>query len=115
LTHTSDNQAKDLPEVVWRNQRVDYGARRGMVFRFQAIFLGFFIAVLGVRWSVGLGSPWAWPAALGALVTGVLVWWLLHVAADRAVKIWVLRSGQLSRRKLARALIHQAVTGAKRS
>lgn len=114
LTHTSDEKAKALPDVVWRNQRVDYGARRGMVFRFQAIFLGFMIAMLGVRWSVGLGAPWAWPAAFGALAAGVLVWWLLHVAADRAVRIWVLRSGQLSRRKLARALLQQAVPGAKR-
>lgn len=105
LTHTSDEEAKDLPEVVWRNQRVDYGARRGMVFRFQAIFLGFIVAVLGVRWSVGLSSPWGWPAAAVAIAAGVSVWWLLHAAADRAVKIWVLRKGQLSKRKLVRAML----------
>jgi hypothetical protein len=44
----------------------------------------------------------------------LLLWWTLHVAADRAVKIWVLRRGQLSKRKLARAIVSQAVTGAKR-
>jgi len=109
LTHTSDARAKGLPEVVWRNQRVDYGARRGMVFRFQAIFLGFVIAVLGVRYSVGLSSPWAWPAAAASIAGGALIWWLLHEAADRAVKVWVLRKGQLSKRKLARVLLGQAV------
>jgi hypothetical protein len=114
LTHTSDARAKGLPEVVWRNQRVDYGARRGMVFRFQAIFLGFLIAVLGVRYSVGLSSPWAWPAAAASIAGGVLIWWLLHEAADRAVKVWVLRKGQLSKRKLARVLLGQAVASAKR-
>ncbi len=115
LQHTSDASAKGIPEVVWRNQRVDYGARRGMVFRFQAFFLGFVLAVLGVRWSFGLERPWSWLGALGSLAGGVLVWWLLHELADRAVKIWVLRKGQLSRRKLARALLGQAVPGPKRS
>jgi hypothetical protein len=109
LTHTSDAKAHELPEVVWKNQRVDYGARRGMIVRFLAIFAGFFAAVIGVRSSVVLSSPWSFVAAGGAIVGGVALWWVIYVAAGRAVRVWVLRRGQLQKRKLARALLASAV------
>ena len=109
LLHTSDAAAKDLPESVWRTQRIDYGARRGMIVRFLGIFAGFVVALLGVRSSVALASPWSWIAALASLGGGVLLWWLIYVAAGRAVRVWVLRSGKLHKRKLARALLAQAV------
>jgi hypothetical protein len=109
LTHTSDEQAHDLPEVVWKNQRVDYGARRGMIVRFLAIFAGFFVAVIGVRSSVVLPSPWSFVSAAGAILGGVALWWVIYVAAGRAVRVWVLRRGQLQKRKLARALLASAV------
>jgi len=114
LLHTSDEKAKDLPETVWRNQRVDYGARRGMIFRFMAIFIGSGVALYGVRASVPQPSPWNWLGALTALAAGGLLWWGLYVAADRGVRIWVLRRGQLQKRKLARVLLAQAVATTKR-
>ena len=104
LIHTDDQRAHELPEQVWKQQRVDYGARRGMIVRFLAIFAGFFVAVIGVRSSVVLPSPWSFVGAGGAIALGVALWWLIYVAAGRAVRVWVLRRGQLQKRKLARAL-----------
>jgi hypothetical protein len=105
LTHTSDKQAHDLPESVWKNQRVDYGARRGMIVRFLGIFAGFVTAVIGVRSSVALPSPWSFVGVGASIAGGILLWWLIYVAAGRAVRVWVLRRGQLQKRKLARALL----------
>jgi hypothetical protein len=104
-----------MPEAVWRNQRLDYGARRGMIFRFMAIFAGLTVALLGVRWSVPQPSPWSYLGAAASIGVGVALWRLMYVAADRGVKIWILRSGQLQKGKLARALLSQAVTPSKRS
>jgi hypothetical protein len=109
LIHTDDAKARDLPEAVWKQQRVDYGARRGMIVRFFAIFAGFFTAVYGVRASVAFSSPWSYLAAAGSLAAGIAVWWTIYVAAGRAVKVWVLRSGQVRKAKLARALLAQAI------
>lgn len=109
LLHTSDAGARDLPEAVWKNQRVDYGARRGMIVRFLGIFAGVVVALWGVRSSVVLASPWSWIGAIASLAMGLLVWWGIYVAAGRAVKVWVLRRGQVHRKKLARALLAQAV------
>lgn len=108
LTHTSEPAAKDLPELVWRQQRVDYGARRGMIVRFIGIFAGAITALYGARASVGFPSPWSWIGAVGALAAGLLVWRLIYIAAGRGVRIWVLRKGQLQKRKLARALLASA-------
>ena len=109
LVHTDDKRAKDLPEAVWKQQRVDYGARRGMIVRFFAIFAGFFVAVYGMRAAVAFSSPWSWITAAASLAGGIFVWWIIYVAAGRAVKVWVLRRGKLHKRKLARALLAQAV------
>jgi fatty acid desaturase len=109
LLHTDDARAKDLPETVWKQQRVDYGARRGMIVRFLAIFAGFFVAVYGFRASVTFASPFSYAVAAASLAAGILVWWTIYVAAGRAVRVWVLRRGQVHKRKLARALLAQAV------
>lgn len=105
LVHTDDDRAHNLPEAVWRSQRVDYGARRGMVFRFQALILGIVLGLFGVRSSVPLDSPWNFLGIFGSLAGGALVYYVLHEAAHRAVRIWVLRRGQLDRKKLAKALL----------
>lgn len=105
LLHTSDEGAHNLPEAVWKNQRVDYGARRGMIVRFLGIFAGAVIALYGVRASFGLPDGWKLAGAIGSLALGAAVFWIIYVAAGRAVKIWVLRRGQLHRKKLARALL----------
>lgn len=115
LVHTSDLKAKDLPEAVWRNQRLDYGARRGMIFRFMGIFAGLFVALFGVRASVVQPSPWSWIGAFASIAGGIALWWFIHVSADRGVRVWILRSGQLRKKKLARALLHQTVSPSKRS
>jgi hypothetical protein len=109
LLHTDDARAHDLPEAVWKQQRVDYGARRGMIVRFLAIFAGFFVAVYGVRASVAYSAPLAYVVAGASLLGGIAVWWAIYVAAGRAVRVWVLRRGQVHKRKLARALLGQAV------
>jgi hypothetical protein len=109
LVHTDDARAHDLPSTVWKQQRIDYGARRGMIVRFLAIFAGFFVAVYGVRASVAFGAPWGYVVAGASLLGGVAVWYAIYVAAGRAVKVWVLRRGQVHKRKLARALLSQAI------
>lgn len=111
LIHTDDARAHELPEAVWKQQRVDYGARRGMIVRFLAIFAGFFVMVYGVRSSVAFTAPWSYVVAAASLAGGVAVWWAIHVAAGRAVRVWVLRRGQVHKAKLARALLTQAVRG----
>ena len=109
LVHTDTAEARGLPEAVWKQQRVDYGARRGMIVRFFAIFAGFFVAVLGVRNSVGFDRPWSYLVAAASLAAGIAVWRFIYVAAGRAVKVWVLRSGQVRKTKLAKALLAQAI------
>jgi hypothetical protein len=109
LTHTSDEGAHALPEVVWKNQRVDYGARRGMIVRFLAIFAGAVLGLYLVRASVPLAAPWSYVGAIAGIGAGVLLWWTIYVAAGRAVRIWVLQRGKLHKRKLARALLAQAM------
>jgi hypothetical protein len=112
LLHTDDARARDLPEAVWKQQRVDYGARRGMIVRFLAIFAGFLVAVYGARSAVAYAAPWSYAVAAGSLLAGIALWWMIYVAAGRAVRVWVLRRGQVvHKRKLARALLAQVVRG----
>jgi hypothetical protein len=111
LLHTDDTRAHDLPEAVWKQQRVDYGARRGMIVRFLAIFAGFFVAMYGVRASVAFAAPWSYAIGVGSLAAGIALFWTIYVAAGRAVRVWVLRRGQVHKKKLARALLTQAVRG----
>jgi hypothetical protein len=106
--HTDDPRAKQLPEAVWKHQRVDYGARRGMIVRFLGIFIGACVALYGVRASFALEMPYTAIGAAGSLFAGIAIWWLIYVAAGRAVRVWVLRRGQLHRKKLAKALLAQA-------
>lgn len=95
--------------MVWRNQRVDYGARRGMIFRFMGMFIAIVVGLFGVRSAVPLPSPWSWIGAAAAIAVAIGVWRFFHVAANRGVRIWVLRKGQVQKRKLARALLGSAV------
>jgi hypothetical protein len=82
-----------------------------MIVRFLAIFAGACLALYGLRSSVAYASPWSWIVAAGSLVAGVALWWAIYVAAGRAVRVWVLRRGQVHKRKLARALVAQAIRG----
>lgn len=105
LVMVSDPEAKDLPQSVWKNQRVDYGARRGMIVRFIAIFAGSIVGLYGFRASFGLEPPWSRVAAAGAIAFGLAVWWVLHRAATRGVRVWVLAKGRVHNGRLARAIL----------
>jgi hypothetical protein len=109
LTHTSDAEAHELPDVVWKNQRVDYGARRGMIVRFLAIVIGAVVGLFLLRAAVPLPSPWNVVGSIAGATIGLAVWWAIHVAAGRAVRVWVLQRGRVHKRKLARALLAQAM------
>ncbi len=105
LVHTSDPKAQALPSSVWKNQRVDYGARRGMIMRFLAIFAGALVGLFGVRESVAYAAPWNLVVFVASVVGGLTVWWILHRAATRGVRVWVLAKGKVNHRRLARAVL----------
>jgi hypothetical protein len=109
LVHTSDPEAKDLPESVWKNQRVDYGARRGMIMRFVAIFIGAAVGLYGLRESFALGAPYSRLVAALSILAGLGVWWFLHRAASRGVRVWILAKGRVHRSRLARAILLSAL------
>jgi len=108
LLMVSDDEAQALPEEVWRQQRVDYGARRGMIVRFLGIILGAVTGVFLVREAIVLDGPWNLVGAIAGIAVGLTVWRLIYLAAGRGVRIWVLRKGQLHKRKLARAMLASA-------
>lgn len=104
LVHTSDPQAQDLPASVWKNQRVDYGARRGMIMRLLAIFIAAFVGLFGVRESFALGPPWSTVVAVASIALGIALYGLLHRAAHRAVRVWILAKGRVHKGRLLRAM-----------
>ena len=105
LIIASDPEAQDIPEAVWKNQRVDYGARRGMIYRFLAIFLGAGVGLYGLRESLAAEGAWMWIGIGLSAVAGLSVWRLFHWAAGRGVRVWVLAKGKLRRGRLARAIL----------
>jgi hypothetical protein len=99
--------SRDLPEGVWKYIRLQYGARRGMIVRVLAILLGPVVAVILARRALGLSPPWSFVGIVGALAAGLATWFVLHRLAGKAVRLWVLRRGQLNRKRLARALLRR--------
>lgn len=108
LRETFDGDAQSFPKGIWGYIRLQYGARRGMLVRVMALILGPVAGALLLRASFALAMPWLVLGAVGAVLAGFVVWWAIHWLAGRAVKIWVLRKGQLSKRKLARAMLKRA-------
>ncbi len=104
LIMVTDAEAHGLPPEVWKTQRIDYGARRGMIMRFMAIFAGVLVGLWGVRESVAFTSPWSWILATASATMGMCVWWALHRAATRGVRVWVLAKGKVNRKRLIRAI-----------
>jgi hypothetical protein len=104
LIMVTDPEAQDLPPEVWKTQRVDYGARRGMIYRFLAIFLGAGIGLFVVRESIALAAPWSYVLAAFGVALGLGVWRFFHAAAGRGVRVWVLAKGKVRRGRLARAI-----------
>ena len=103
------DDSKALPEGVWKYIRLQYGARRGMIVRVLAILLGPTVAFLSLRRALTLPSPWSIVGGIGAVLAGFLVWFALHRASTKAVRLWVLRRGQLNRKRLAKALVKRAL------
>jgi len=106
--------SRALPDGVWRYIRLQYGARRGMIVRVLAILLAPVVAVVLARRALALASPWSLLGTAGALAAGLLTWFLLHRAAGKAVRLWVLRRGRLNRKRLARALLRRPGRALKR-
>lgn len=103
------DEAARFPSTIWGYIRLQYGARRGMLVRVMAILLAPVVAGLTLRASAGLARPWSLLVGAAAIPIGLLTWWAIHWSAGRAVRIWVLRRGQLNRRRLARALLRRAI------
>ena len=96
--------AETFPEGVWKYIRLQYGARRGMLVRVVAYLLGPVVGFLLLRQAAGNVA-----GSAAAIAIGLATWWTIHWAAGRAVRIWVLRKGQVSKRRLAKAMLKRAV------
>jgi hypothetical protein len=103
------DEARELPSTIWGYIRLQYGARRGMLVRVMALLLGPIAFGMSLRAAAGMERPWSLVVALAAAPIGLLTWWTIHWLAGKAVRIWVLRKGQLNRRRLARALARRAL------
>jgi hypothetical protein len=80
-----------------------------MLVRVMAALLGPVVGLVLLRRAVLLPMPWMAAGMIGAIGAGVLVWWTLYWLAGKAVRLWVLRRGQVRRARLARALLKRAV------
>jgi len=101
--------AEVLPRGIWRYIRLQYGARRGMLVRVMAFLLAPAVFGLVAREAVLLATPWNLVGVLGAALLGLLTWATVYWAAGRAVRVWVLRKGQLNKRRMAKALMKRAL------
>ncbi|MSP59056.1 MAG: hypothetical protein EXR72_01730 [Myxococcales bacterium] len=102
-------EAKELPPSMWGYIRLQYGARRGMLVRVMAILLAPVTFGATLRSGAGCERPWSIVLGVVAFPVGFLTWWSIHWLAGRAVRIWVLRKGQVNKRRLVRALARRAL------
>jgi hypothetical protein len=109
----SDPYAPDaaaaLPRGIWRYIRLQYGARRGMLVRVMAFLAVPVVFGLGAREAVLRPAPWNALGVAAAALASILAWATIYWLAGKAVRVWVLRKGQLNKRRLARALVRRAV------
>jgi|SRR5579883_2036661 len=103
------DEARSFPSTIWGYIRLQYGARRGMIVRVMAVLLAPVVLGLVLRAAAGMERPWSLIVGALAIPAALLAWWTLHWSAGRAVRIWVLRKGQLNRRRLARALVRRTL------
>ena len=101
--------AEKVPRNMWRYIRLQYGARRGMLVRVMAFLMVPVVFGLGAREAVLWPSPWNILGIVGAALAGLLTWATIYWLAGRAVRIWVLRKGQLNKRRMARAMLKRVV------
>jgi hypothetical protein len=108
-----DPYAKDaaeaLPKGIWKYIRLQYGARRGMLVRVMAFLMVPVVFGVLARRAVLLPGGWMAAGIAGAALAGFLTWAVIYWLAGRAVRIWVLRKGQLNKRRLARAVLKRAL------
>jgi hypothetical protein len=107
--------AQALPRGIWGYIRLQYGARRGMLVRVMAFLMVPVVFGLGAREAVLWPSPWNAFGIAGAALAGFLTWATVYWLAGRAVKIWVLRKGQLNKRRLARAMLKRVIKSSRTS
>lgn len=96
--------AEALPKGIWKYIRLQYGARRGMLVRVMAFLMVPVVFGLLAREAVLLRTPWNVAGIVGAAVAAFFTWAGIYWLAGKAVRVWVLRKGQLSKRKMARAM-----------
>ena len=101
--------AEKVPRNMWRYIRLQYGARRGMLVRVMAFLLAPVVFGLLARRAVLLDGAWMGVGIAGAALAGFLTWASVYWLAGKAVRIWVLRKGQLNKRRAARALLKRAL------
>jgi hypothetical protein len=99
--------AEKVPKGMWRYIRLQYGARRGMLVRVMAFLLGPVVFGLLAREAVISSAPLL--GLIGAVLAGFATWAGIYWLAGKAVRIWVLRKGQLNKRRAARALLKRAL------
>jgi hypothetical protein len=108
-----DPYAKDageaLPKGIWKYIRLQYGARRGMLVRVMAFLAVPVVFGVLARRAVVLPGGWMAAGIAGAALASILAWATIYWLAGRAVRIWVLRKGQLNKRRMARAMIKRAL------
>ena len=101
--------AETVPRTLWRYIRLQYGARRGMLVRVLAFLSVPVVFMLGARQAVLLDGAWMAVGLVLAALASILAFALIYWLAGKAVRIWVLRKGQLNKRRAARALYRQVV------
>lgn len=99
-----------LPQGIWRYIRLQYGARRGMIVRVLAFLSVPVVFGLGARASVVQPSPWNAIGLVLSALAAAASWATIYWIAGKAVRLWVLRRGQLNRRRLARALMKRVIS-----
>jgi hypothetical protein len=104
-----DRAARELPASMWGYIRLQYGARRGMLVRVMAFLLAPVVFVLGAREAVLRPWPGSALGVAGAALAALGVFCAIYWLAGKAVRVWVLRRGQLNKRRMARALLKRAL------
>ena len=80
-----------------------------MIVRFLGIFLGVGVGLYGLRCSVALSSPYNWIGAIASIIGGIVLWRVIHHAADRGVRLWVKQKGRVHKGRLAKAMLRKAL------